>query len=84
MAGKSLTMLAVGDLVLEDEHGERFLDLVAPVLRTGDVVVGQGEIVFTSRGVQTYAEMGGPSPGCPPGQHECLGRGWLQRDYAGR
>ena len=66
MAGKSLTMLAVGDLVLEDEHGERFLTLVAPVLRTGDIVVGQGEIVFTSRGIQTYAEIASPSPGCPP------------------
>ena len=66
MAGKSLTMFAVGDLVLEDPHGERFLSKVAPVLRTGDVVVGQGEIVFTSRGIQTYAEIASPSPGCPP------------------
>ena len=65
MAGKSLTMLAVGDLVLEDKGAERFLALVAPELRKGDVVVGQGEIVFTSRGIQTYVEMGGPSPGCP-------------------
>ena len=72
MSGKSLTMLAVGDLILEDEDGERFLALAAPTLRTGDVVVGQGEIVFTARGVQTYAEMGEPSPGCPPGNMNAL------------
>lgn len=72
MAGKSITMLAVGDLVLEDEHGERFISLAAPTLKTGDVVVGQGEIVFTSRGVQTYVEMGGPSPGCPPSNMNAL------------
>ena len=65
MAKKSLTMLAVGDLVLEDKGGERFLAGTAPPLRKGDVVVGQGEIVFTDRGIQTYVEMGGPSPGCP-------------------
>jgi poly-gamma-glutamate synthesis protein (capsule biosynthesis protein) len=63
---RQTTMLAVGDLVLEDEPGEKFIALAAPTLKTGDVVVGQGEIVFTARGVQTYAEMGGPSPGCPP------------------
>jgi len=33
MAGKSITMLAVGDLVLEDEHGERFISLAAPTLK---------------------------------------------------
>ena len=72
MAGKSLTMLAVGDLVLEDAGGERFLSLAAPALRKGNVVVGQGEIVFTSRGIQTYVEMGGPSPGCPPDNMNAL------------
>src|SRR5208283_3348554 len=72
MTGKSITMLAVGDLVLEDEHGERFISPVAPTLRKGDVVIGQGEIVFTARGVQTYVEMGGPSPGCPPSNMDAL------------
>lgn len=72
MTGKPITMLAVGDLVLEDEHGERFISPVVPTLKTGDVVIGQGEIVFTSRGVQTYVEMGGPSPGCPPSNMDVL------------
>src|SRR5208283_3441555 len=30
------------------------------------------EIVFTARGVQTYVEMGGPSPGCPPSNMDAL------------
>ena len=62
---KSLTMLAVGDVTLERPQGEFYLSLVAPILRSGDVVVGQGEVVFTSRGVDTFPEFF-PSPGCPP------------------
>ena len=65
MKGKPLTMLAVGDMFLEVPQGEFYLSLVAPVLRSGDVVVGQGEVVFTSRGVDTFPEFF-PSPGCPP------------------
>jgi len=72
MTGKPLSMLAVGDLVLEDPHAEEYFSLVAPSLRAGDVVVGQGEIVYTNRGIQTYAEMGGPSPGCPPENMDVL------------
>jgi poly-gamma-glutamate synthesis protein (capsule biosynthesis protein) len=59
-------MLAVGDVILEEPQGEVFLSLAAPVLKTGDIVVGQGEVMFTSRGVSTFAEIGFPSPGCPP------------------
>ena len=57
MARKSLTILAVGELVLGEQKGKSFLSLAAPVLRSGDVVIGQGEIVFTSRGASTYVEM---------------------------
>ena len=71
MKGKSLTMLAVGDLILEKPDGEFYLSPVAPVLRTGDVVVGNGEIVFTDRGIATYVEMY-PSPGCPSGNMGAL------------
>ena len=66
MARKSLTILAVGELVLGEQKGKSFLSLAAPVLRSGDVVIGQGEIVFTSRGASTYVEMYHPYPGCPP------------------
>lgn len=66
MTETSLTLLAVGDVILEKPEGEYFLSLAAPVLRKGDVVVGQGEVMFTSRGISTFAEFFGPSPGCPP------------------
>jgi len=72
MTGKSLTMMAVGDLILEEQQGEHFLSLAAPVLKSGDVVVGQGEFVFTSRGVSTFAEMFSPAPACPPGNMGAL------------
>ena len=54
MIGKPLTMLAVGDIFLEVPQGEFYLSLVTPVLQSGDVVVGQGEVVFTSRGIDTF------------------------------
>ena len=66
MAGKPVTMLAVGELVMGEPHGEFFLSLAAPVLKSADIVIGQGEIVFTSRGVSTYVEMFHPYTGCPP------------------
>ena len=71
MNRKPLIMLAVGDVTLEKPNGEFFLSKVTPVLRSGDVVVGNGEIVFTSRGIPTYPEMF-PSPGCPPSNIEAL------------
>jgi len=72
MKGKTLTMLAVGDIILEVPKGEYYLSQVAPVLRSGDIVVGQGEVMFTSRGVSTFVEMFSPSPGCPPNNIRAL------------
>jgi poly-gamma-glutamate synthesis protein (capsule biosynthesis protein) len=66
MAGKPVTMLAVGELVMGEPNGEFFLSLAAPVLKSADIVIGQGEICFTSRGVSTYVEMFHPYTGCPP------------------
>jgi poly-gamma-glutamate synthesis protein (capsule biosynthesis protein) len=72
MMAKSLTMLAVGELVLGEPHAESFLKLATPVLKSGDVVIGQGEIVFTARGISTYVEMYHPYPGCPPDNMRAL------------
>ena len=72
MAGKPVTILAVGELVLEEPNGEFFLSLAAPALKSADIVVGQGEIVFTSRGVSTYVEMFHPYTGCPPANIKAL------------
>jgi poly-gamma-glutamate capsule biosynthesis protein CapA/YwtB (metallophosphatase superfamily) len=58
MNSKTLTMLAVGDVILHGEPpAEPFFDLVAPVLRSADVVVGQLEIPLTSRPVITYVDL---------------------------
>ena len=66
MIEKSLTMLAVGDIALQEQQGEFFLSLAAPVLRSGDVVIGQAEVVFTSRGVSTFVGMVHNAKPCPP------------------
>ncbi len=68
MNNATLNLLAVGDIILEGSLGEKAFSFVAPVLRSGDVVVGQGECPFTARGepfleVQEDANY---SPGCPP------------------
>jgi poly-gamma-glutamate capsule biosynthesis protein CapA/YwtB (metallophosphatase superfamily) len=65
MNKKSMTLLAVGDVILEKPGGTEFLSLVAPVLKKGDVVVGQGEVLFTDRGVKTFVE-NFPAPAAPP------------------
>jgi hypothetical protein len=56
---KTLTMLAVGDVYL---HGtppaEPLFAKVAPVLRSADVAIGHGQSMFTSRGINTFADMG--------------------------
>ena len=64
MKEQSLTLFGVGDLILEKPNPEFNFSLVAPVLKKGDVVVGNGEVVFTDRGIPTFVEMF-PSPGCP-------------------
>jgi poly-gamma-glutamate synthesis protein (capsule biosynthesis protein) len=65
MGDKALTMLAVGDLILNEPKAESFFALSAPVLRSADVVVGQVEVPFTSRGVETHAEII-PNAPCDP------------------
>jgi poly-gamma-glutamate synthesis protein (capsule biosynthesis protein) len=67
MAKKSLSLLAVGDIALQQPDGQSFFSLAAPVLKTGDVVVGQGEVVFTSRGYSTFVGMVHTATSCPPG-----------------
>ena len=46
---KTLTLLAVGDNLLYMDNPERMYALAAPVLKTGDFVVGQLETPCTNR-----------------------------------
>jgi hypothetical protein len=70
MSNRTLTILAVGDIILGRPEAESFFALAAPVLKTGDIVVGQLEIPFTNRVINPYylevpTEI--PSiPGCDP------------------
>ncbi len=59
MSRRTLTMLAVGDLYLHGQPpAEPLFAKVAPVLRSADVAVGHGKCMFTSRGVNTFPDMG--------------------------
>ena len=48
MTSKTLNMLAVGDIIL-GANAEPFFTSVAPVLKRGDVVLGQLEVPYTTR-----------------------------------
>jgi hypothetical protein len=54
MSSRALTMLAVGDIILGKPEAESYFTLAAPVLKSGDVVVGQLEIPFTKRVINPY------------------------------
>ncbi len=64
MGEKSLTMLAVGDLIFDSPDANTLAQHVEPILAAGDVVVGQLEVLFTTRGAKQYAEV--PAPPCNP------------------
>ena len=64
MTDKTLTMMAVGDLILDEPQAESYFDYVAPVLKSADVVVGQGEVVFTNRGICSSTDVAAPP--CDP------------------
>ncbi len=49
MANTKITLLAVGDNLLYMQNPERMYALCAPVLKTGDVVIGQLETPCTDR-----------------------------------
>jgi poly-gamma-glutamate synthesis protein (capsule biosynthesis protein) len=77
MAGKTVTMLAVGDNLLVMNNPELNFAPAAPVLRLGDIVVGQLETPCTSRPEITapWSGIGHPHGlprGCDPKRLEAL------------
>ncbi|MFC1920985.1 hypothetical protein ACFLYQ_04595 [Chloroflexota bacterium] len=57
MSSKFQTMLAVGDVYLYGvPPAELLFAKTAPVLRSADIALGHGKCMFTSRGVNTFAE----------------------------
>lgn len=75
MSNKNVTMLGVGDLMLCMPDAKSYFEMVTPVLKSADVVVGQGEIVFTSRGVPSYSEAMFP-PSDPEGMNALASAGF--------
>ena len=49
MPDEGLTLMATGDLVLEMPDANPYFSNVKSTLKTADIVVGQGEVVFTDR-----------------------------------
>ena len=64
MDDRTLTLIAVGDLILDEPEAETFFNFVRPVFKSSDVVVGQGEVVFTDRGVCSSCDV--VAPPCDP------------------
>ena len=64
MASGTVTMLAVGDIILRMPDAESFFELTAPVLRSADVVVGNQESSFTDRREKSFSYTG--MPPCDP------------------
>jgi poly-gamma-glutamate capsule biosynthesis protein CapA/YwtB (metallophosphatase superfamily) len=62
MDEKTVTLFAVGDIILKNENPELYFELVAPTLRSGDVVIGQGEIPYTNRPARTTETMSAEDP----------------------
>jgi hypothetical protein len=70
MSDKTVAMLGVGDLMLCMPDADSYFDMVRPTLKEADVVVGQGEIVFTDRPVKSYSEA--MFPPCDPAGMKAL------------
>ena len=56
MATTELTLLAVGDLIFEEAKSEMLLELTSPALKSADVLIGQGEITYTTRPISTLSD----------------------------
>lgn len=64
MGSQKLILLAVGDLILDMPETESYFALSAPMLKSADVVVGHGEVPYTTKGVNTYTDV--PAPPSDP------------------
>ncbi len=70
MNSADLTLLAVGDLILDMPQAESYFEKVAPVLRAADLAVGHVEVVFTSRGICSSTDVAAPP--CAPENMKAL------------
>ncbi|GAC1321279.1 MAG: hypothetical protein NVSMB2_17900 [Chloroflexota bacterium] len=72
MSASTITVLAVGDIILDEPDPDRFFAYATPILRTGDVVIGHVETPYTRAGVEMPVEV--PSPAGDPDRLGALAR----------
>jgi poly-gamma-glutamate capsule biosynthesis protein CapA/YwtB (metallophosphatase superfamily) len=68
----ALTLLLVGDLILDEPEPDRFFDRVRGVLSAADLVVGHVEVPHTLRGEELDFDV--PAPASHPDHLAALGR----------
>lgn len=67
-----LTVLLVGDLILDEPDPDAFFDRVRPALQAADVVIGHVEVPHTRRGREAAHDV--PAPPADPAHLQALGR----------
>ncbi len=72
MTDAQISMLLVGDLILDEPEPDSFFDFSRHVLLKGDVVVGHVEVPHTARGVEQSSDV--PAPPSDPANLEALSR----------
>jgi len=70
LAGDKVALMAVGDLILDMPQAETYFDLALPAMKKADVLVGQGEVMFTDRGVCSTTDVFAPP--CDPANMSAL------------
>lgn len=68
----AITLLMVGDLILDEPHPDAFFDPSRAVLQRGDVVIGHVEVPHTRRGSESSTDI--PAPPADPAHLQALAR----------
>ena len=68
----TLSLMLVGDLVLDEPKADFFFDLSREVLARADILVGHVEVPHTDRGTESVGDI--PAPGAPPENLSAIGR----------
>ncbi len=61
---EEITIVLTGDLVLDVEDADHWLEGIAPAVRQADVAIGHLEVPHTRRGTELRGDV--PAPGAPP------------------
>ena len=72
MTNPVLTIMLVGDLVLDEPDADPLFDLVRPVLAGADLAFGHVEVPHTDRGVESVGDI--PAPAAPPANLAAIAR----------